>query len=94
MSWGQYAEAAVNIVGKRFGAEWPEYVPDYTKCADHFAIHAGEGVKHAHSLRLAAVLQWSTETHVAAYKGATSFMLAVCTAALLLHCSIAGITPA
>jgi hypothetical protein len=44
MTWGQYAEAAVNIVGKRFGAEWPEYIPDYTKCADHFAIHAGGAV--------------------------------------------------
>jgi hypothetical protein len=43
MTWGQYAEAAVNIVGKRFGAEWPEYVPEYTKCADHFAIHSGKG---------------------------------------------------
>lgn len=41
MTWGQYAEAAVNVVGKHFGKEWPEYMPDYTKCADHFAIHAG-----------------------------------------------------
>ncbi|KAF6265202.1 FAE1/Type III polyketide synthase-like protein-domain-containing protein [Scenedesmus sp. NREL 46B-D3] len=41
MTWGQYAEATVSIVAKHLGAEWPEYVPEYTKCADHFAIHAG-----------------------------------------------------
>jgi 3-ketoacyl-CoA synthase len=42
MTWGQYAEAAVNIVGRKYlGYEWPRYVPDYTKCMDHFALHAG-----------------------------------------------------
>ena len=23
------------------GFKWPRYVPDYTKCIDHFALHAG-----------------------------------------------------
>ncbi|GBF90650.1 hypothetical protein Rsub_03222 [Raphidocelis subcapitata] len=42
MTWGQYAEAAVNVVGRKYlGREWPRYVPDYTKCMDHFALHAG-----------------------------------------------------
>lgn len=43
MTWGQYAEATINIVGKKLlAADWPAYVPDYTKTADHFAIHAGD----------------------------------------------------
>ncbi|GBF90415.1 hypothetical protein Rsub_03411 [Raphidocelis subcapitata] len=42
MTWGQYAEAAVNIFGRKMlGRQWPRYVPDYTKCMDHFALHAG-----------------------------------------------------
>lgn len=42
MSWGQYAEAAYWMFGKRvLGYDWGRYVPDYTKCMDHFALHAG-----------------------------------------------------
>jgi 3-ketoacyl-CoA synthase len=42
MTWGQYAEAAVNIFGRKMlGRQWPRYMPDYTKCMDHFALHAG-----------------------------------------------------
>ncbi|WIA36536.1 hypothetical protein OEZ86_007829 [Tetradesmus obliquus] len=43
MTWGQYAEAAVAI-GKRrwYGKEAvPLYVPDFTRCVDHFCLHAG-----------------------------------------------------
>jgi 3-ketoacyl-CoA synthase len=41
MTWGQYAEAAVTIAGRKLGFAWPAYQPDYTKCMDHFALHAG-----------------------------------------------------
>lgn len=42
LSWGQYAEAAVNLFQKAvLGRDLPEYVPDFTKCIDHFALHAG-----------------------------------------------------
>eukprot|EP00775_Hariotina_reticulata_P014384 gene14384-14486_t len=49
MSWGQYAEAAANYIqtaaaqlsnGKLCSAP-PPYQPDYTRCADHFLLHAG-----------------------------------------------------
>ncbi|WIA33064.1 hypothetical protein OEZ86_006220 [Tetradesmus obliquus] len=49
MTWGQYAEAAVNYIqqaaaqvsnGKLCAAPAP-YQPDYTRCADHFLLHAG-----------------------------------------------------
>ncbi|KAI8470967.1 MAG: FAE1/Type III polyketide synthase-like protein-domain-containing protein [Monoraphidium minutum] len=42
MTWGQYAEAAYWMFGKRvLGYDWGRYAPDYTKCMDHFALHAG-----------------------------------------------------
>jgi 3-ketoacyl-CoA synthase len=43
MTWGQYAEAAVAISKRRwFGKDKvPLYVPDYTRCVDHFCLHAG-----------------------------------------------------
>ena len=44
MTWGQYAEAAVNI-GKRkwYGDDKVEaYQPDFTRCVNHFCMHAGE----------------------------------------------------
>jgi 3-ketoacyl-CoA synthase len=49
MTWGQYAEAAVNFIqtaaaqvssGRLCTAPAP-YQPDYTRCADHFLLHAG-----------------------------------------------------
>jgi 3-ketoacyl-CoA synthase len=49
MTWGQYAEAAVNYIqtaaaqvssGRLCTAPAP-YQPDYTRCADHFLLHAG-----------------------------------------------------
>jgi hypothetical protein len=49
MTWGQYAEAAVNYIqtaaaqassGRLCTAPGP-YQPDYTRCADHFLLHAG-----------------------------------------------------
>jgi hypothetical protein len=43
MTWGQYAEAATNLFAKAvLGQDMPEFVPDWTRCADHFALHAGE----------------------------------------------------
>jgi hypothetical protein len=43
LTWGQYAEAAINLIQKTVMArDLPEYVPDFTKCVDHFALHAGE----------------------------------------------------
>lgn len=42
LTWGQYAEAAVNLFQKTvMGRDLPEYVPDFTKCMNHFALHAG-----------------------------------------------------
>jgi len=42
MTWGQYGEAAASLVRKHvFGRDEPDYVPDYTRCADKFLLHAG-----------------------------------------------------
>jgi 3-ketoacyl-CoA synthase len=42
LTWGQYAEAAYNLFEKTvLGRPVAEYVPDFTKCVDHFALHAG-----------------------------------------------------
>ncbi|WIA41915.1 hypothetical protein OEZ86_009230 [Tetradesmus obliquus] len=46
MTWGQYAEAACNYIQQGIasltGAKAPSaYQPDYTRCADHFLLHAG-----------------------------------------------------
>ena len=42
MTWAQYAEAATYVIGNKYlGRKWGRYVPDYTKCMDHFALHAG-----------------------------------------------------
>ncbi|WIA34976.1 hypothetical protein OEZ86_013257 [Tetradesmus obliquus] len=42
LTWGQYAEAAYNLFEKAvLGRAVPEYVPDFTQCIDHFALHAG-----------------------------------------------------
>lgn len=42
MTWGQYGEAAANLVQKHvLGRDVPDYVPDYTRCADKFLLHAG-----------------------------------------------------
>ena len=42
LTWGQYAEAAYNLFEKIvLGRSVAEYVPDFTKCIDHFALHAG-----------------------------------------------------
>eukprot|EP00882_Tetradesmus_deserticola_P028622 GHRQ01031890.1.p1 GENE.GHRQ01031890.1~~GHRQ01031890.1.p1 ORF type:complete len:263 (+),score=145.86 GHRQ01031890.1:146-934(+) len=49
MTWGQYAEAAVNYIqtaaaqlssGRLCTAPAP-FQPDYTRCSDHFLLHAG-----------------------------------------------------
>ena len=43
LTWGQYADAAMNLLQKTvMGRDLPEYVPDFTKCIDHFALHAGK----------------------------------------------------
>jgi hypothetical protein len=42
LTWRQYAEAAANLIQKRvLGWQVPEYIPDFTQCVDHFALHAG-----------------------------------------------------
>ena len=42
MTWQQYAEAAANVFEQRvLGRRVPDYVPDFTRCVDHFALHAG-----------------------------------------------------
>jgi 3-ketoacyl-CoA synthase len=43
LTWSQYAEAAYNLFEKTvLGRPVAEYVPDFTQCIDHFALHAGE----------------------------------------------------
>lgn len=44
MTWGQYMEAAWFMYNKKVlnNPAFKRYVPDYTKCIDHFALHAGE----------------------------------------------------
>lgn len=44
MTWSQYAEAALAVSKRKwFGKDKvPLYIPDYTKCVDHFCMHAGE----------------------------------------------------
>lgn len=55
MTWRQYSEAAVNYAGRRLlAADWPEYRPDFVKCADHFAIHAGAGCERLCRARVPA----------------------------------------
>ena len=44
MTWRQYGEAAYNAALKAMAADptsVPDYIPDFTGCVDHFAIHAG-----------------------------------------------------
>lgn len=42
LTWGQYAEAAFNLFQKTvMGRDLPQFVPDFTKCTHHFALHAG-----------------------------------------------------
>jgi hypothetical protein len=54
LTWGQYAEAAYNLFEKAvLGRSTGDYVPDFTQCVDHFALHAGED-------RRALVLQCAT----------------------------------
>ncbi|KAI8477402.1 MAG: FAE1/Type III polyketide synthase-like protein-domain-containing protein [Monoraphidium minutum] len=62
LTWGQYAEAALNLFEKAvLGRSVPEYVPDFTKCVDHFALHAGgyavlKGLQQAMRLPAAKML--------------------------------------
>ncbi|EFJ47012.1 hypothetical protein VOLCADRAFT_61822 [Volvox carteri f. nagariensis] len=42
MTWAQYGEAAVHMVRSRLlGQQLPPYRPDYTRCINHFLVHAG-----------------------------------------------------
>eukprot|EP00879_Flechtneria_rotunda_P018307 GHRR01019204.1.p1 GENE.GHRR01019204.1~~GHRR01019204.1.p1 ORF type:complete len:344 (+),score=106.88 GHRR01019204.1:112-1032(+) len=56
LTWSQYAEAAYNLFEKTvLGRAVAEYVPDFTQCIDHFALHAGgyavlKGLQQAMSL--------------------------------------------
>ena len=62
LTWPQYAAAAGNIFGRKvLGYAWPRYVPDYTKCIDHFALHAGgyavlKGIQKGMSLPMEMML--------------------------------------
>lgn len=44
MTWGQYAEAAYTIARRKwYGKDKvAPYIPDFTRCCDHFCLHAGE----------------------------------------------------
>lgn len=44
MTWSQYAEAAWFMYQKKVmkNPAYKRYMPDYTKCVDHFALHAGK----------------------------------------------------
>lgn len=43
MTWSQYAEAAYFMYQKKVmkNPAYKRYMPDYTKCMEHFALHAG-----------------------------------------------------
>ena len=42
MTWKQYGEAAVHEFRRRvLGHPLAPYLPDYTRCCDHFIMHAG-----------------------------------------------------
>lgn len=42
MTWAQMVEATASSVGRTLlRADWLPYQPDYTRCVEHFAIHAG-----------------------------------------------------
>jgi hypothetical protein len=63
MSWGQYAEAAYFMYQKKVmkNPAYKRYVPDYTKCVEHFALHAGgyavlKGIQQGMNLPVEAVL--------------------------------------
>jgi len=62
ITWTQYAEAAYNMFEKNvLGRPVDEYVPDFTKCVDHFALHAGgyavlKGLQNAMQLPVAKML--------------------------------------
>lgn len=63
MTWGQYAEAAWFMYNKKVlgNPAYKRYVPDYTKCANHFALHAGgyavlKGIQKGMNLPVEAVL--------------------------------------
>jgi len=62
MTWSQYAEAAHTMFQKNvMGKEVDPYVPDFTQCVDHFALHAGgyavlKGLMKAMSLPVEKVL--------------------------------------
>eukprot|EP00877_Chromochloris_zofingiensis_P009183 jgi/Chrzof1/4518/Cz14g16140.t1_LCKAS10 len=63
MTWKQYGEAAYSAIYKAAFPDMkvPEYIPDFTQCVDHFAIHAGglqvlQGVQRGLRLPLTAML--------------------------------------
>lgn len=42
LTWGQCAEAAWGMFERAvLGRPVPDYAPDFTRCVDHFALHAG-----------------------------------------------------
>ncbi len=57
LTWGQYAEAAIAIARRRwYGKDAvAPYVPDFTKCCDHFCLHAGARLGLAHSAQSSPV---------------------------------------
>lgn len=63
MTWGQYAEAAHFMFNKKVmkNPAYKRYMPDYTQCVDHFALHAGgyavlKGIQKGMNLPVEAVL--------------------------------------
>jgi 3-ketoacyl-CoA synthase len=45
MTWSQIAGYSYNWAQRNvLGQPVEEYIPDYTKCVDHFALHCGETV--------------------------------------------------
>ena len=62
LTWAQCGAAAANLARRRvLGQSVPEYVPDWTRCVDHFALHAGgyavlKGLQKAMRLPLDKVL--------------------------------------
>lgn len=62
VTWGQCAEAAASAFRRTvLGSAEPPYSPDFSRCVDHFALHAGgyavlKGLQTAMRLPVASVL--------------------------------------
>ncbi|GAX73324.1 hypothetical protein CEUSTIGMA_g778.t1 [Chlamydomonas eustigma] len=69
MTWQQYGEALYNMAQRNVlgNKEVPDYVPDFTKCISHFAIHAGKVMGQKLSDTLYCMIRKSDGTEAVRY---------------------------